>query len=508
MQLRPYQTHAVHALRVSLSARKRRIILYSPTGSGKTELGIEMIKGAQAKGKRVLFVCDRINLVMQTSRRFTKADVLHGIIQGSNSVWTTSDILVCSIQTLVKRGIPETVDLLIIDEAHKATSEQYKKLLFAAKCPVIGLTATPFSRGLGKHHDEIGGPLFEEIIAATTIQELIEQGFLVDVDIYAPSEPDLKGVKITAGDYNEKQLGQRVDTKQLVGDIVENWKKLAGGRRTVVFATNIAHSQHIVDEFRKAGVRAEHMDCFTGDDERQRILWAMEAGDIDVISNVSILAEGWDCPSVEVMILARPTRSLIRYIQMVGRVLRPAEGKTKALMIDHSGSCRRLGFPTDDLPLELCDGTKKEPGKADEDEEAHIEQKPQACPQCHYLKPIGVSVCPRCGHEHKRKNKVVMTKGDLEMLRRAKPEVKRDVYAQLLSLQRGKSNGWVAHKYRKYFGVWPVGMSGIKPIPASRAVIDFVRSENIAYAKSLAVKDAPPAPTHSVTGWKEEAVAM
>lgn len=485
--LRPYQQAAIESLRDRLRAGKQRVVLYSPTGSGKTEMAIEIIKNAEARGKRVLFVANRIQLVGQASRRLMKSGLHHGVIQGSNTNGAWQRTLVCSIQTLAARGFPEEIDLIVIDEAHAAAgTEAYRDLIAQAKCPVIGLSATPFSRGLGRHHDSIEGALFEEIVPAATIADLIEQGFLVDVDIYAPDEPDLKGVKIVAGDYNERQLGERVNQTKLVGNIVEQWKKLAGDRQTVVFATNIAHSQNIVAQFRSAGVQAEHIDCYTDEDERAAILRRLEKGDTRVVSNVSVLAEGWDCPSVEVMVLARPTKSLVRYIQMVGRVLRPAPGKTKALMLDHSGTAKRLGFPTDDLPLELDDGRPKDKASPKEEEERE-EALPKVCPMCSFVKPAKVHKCPRCGHEPQRPTKVATSEGQLVKLEKTKAtrEDKQAWYSQLLTVQRerGYARGWLAHKYREKFGVWPVGMED-RAAPVSPEVKGWLTYLNIRNAKS------------------------
>lgn len=517
MELRGYQQEAVAALRAAIKAGKKRIMLYSPTGSGKTEMAIEVIRGAERKKRRSMFTANRINLVSQTSKRLDKAQVVHGVIQGGNSRDAHRSTLACSIQTIIKRGVPEGTDVLIIDEAHGATSAQYKKLIIESRCPVIiGLSATPFTRGLGKHCDELGGPLFEEMVVAITIRELIDLGYLVDVDIYAPSEPDLRGVKIVAGDYNEKQLSERVNQEGLVGDIVEQWQKLADGQRTVVFATNIDHSKHIVDKFCKAGVPAEHIDCYTSDEDRAAILGRLEAGVTTVVSNVSVLAEGWDCPSVSCMILARPTRSLARFIQMVGRALRPFPGKDRALMLDHSGSVRRLGFPTDDLPLELNDGKKKEPGAPDDDDEKAKERLPKPCPACFFMKPPGVHKCPRCGFEH-RPPPVEHKPGDLEKIKRYTMVEKQHFYSQLLHIQqdKGYADGWTSHKYREKFGVWPKDMRKVKATPTPE-VTNYLKHLAIKFAKradKLPLNSPPPGPTpdsiiKATKGWKEEARNM
>lgn len=485
-ELREYQHNALNKLRAALAEGKRRIILYSPTGSGKTVMGLAMIRGAIAKGKRVAFICNRIDLVGQTSRRFTEAGLAHDVVQGQNTRLSGRGVVICSIQTVARRGMPDA-DLIVIDEAHAvAGSKAYRDLLFQRSAlPVIGLTATPFSKGLGKWYKELGGELFEAIVEAATIRELIEIGFLVDCEIYAPSEPDLSGVRTVAGDWHEADLGVAVDKPTLIGDIVQHWFKLANGKPTVCFATNIAHSQHIVEQFKANGVSAEHIDCYTSENERQMILNRVLRGETKVISNVSILAEGWDFPACEVMILARPTKSLIRYIQMVGRVLRPFDGKGMAMILDHSGSCPRLGYPTDDLPLELCDG---KPGKTKTTKQE--EALPKKCPQCHFMKPPKSRVCPKCGHTAIRVDKTEVGDGELVKMERKKkaerfPD-KQALYSELLQVAREKNyhHGWVAHKFKMATGNWPKGMKEIPAYP-SPETLNYLKYLNIRRATGL-----------------------
>lgn len=481
--LREYQVNAIHELREAIRAGHKRIILYSPTGSGKTEMGISVIRSAAGKEKCVGFICNRISLVNQASKRFAKSHIQHGIIQGQNSCYTRSNVLVCSIKTLAKRGYPP-FDLMVIDEAHGCTAQEYVKLLQTYNnVPVIGLSATPFTRGLGQQH--AWGKLFDKLVCAITIRELIDLGFLVDCDIYAPSEPDLKGVKIVRGDYDEKQLGVAMDKSPLIGDIVEHWQKLARGLQTVVFATSIAHSKHIVESFNKIGVTAEHIDCYSTDDERRDILDRYDHGITKVISNVSVLAEGWDSPATACMILARPTRSLTRWIQMVGRALRPFHGKEKAIILDHSGTCHRLGYPTDDLPLNLNDGTKTDTEKTD----AVIAEKlPRKCPHCHFMIPAGTGLCPKCGTKLQKQDQTKHEAGDLKKVDR-KPvytqEQKQMLWSESLGLmeQRKKSIGWASHLYKSLTGAWPTGLHD-HPSTPSTAVINMATHNAIAFAHS------------------------
>lgn len=492
---RGYQARAVQSLRTTLAEGWKRQMLYSPTGSGKTEIALMLIRGAINKGKRVVFLCNRIGLVEQASRRFLLSGIQHGVIQGQNTCRLHEQVLVASIKTVARRGMPDC-DLIIIDEAHGvAGSRDFRAVIFQRSAvPVIGLSATPFARGLGRYCPEIKGELFQCMTVAATIPELIDDGYLVDCDIYAPSEPDMTGIKTTKNafgeiDFSDADVGRAVDKPQLIGDIVSHWLKLAAGTPTVCFAANIAHSKHITESFRAAGVAAEHIDCYTDEHERIAILNRVSSGETQVISNVGILTEGWDFPACKTMILARPTRSLTRYIQMAGRVLRPHELKDRALILDHSGTSLRLGFPTDELKLELDDG---KPKKAGQDEQQKPEPKP--CAVCAYVKPPRTPVCPKCGNVAQVKHGLVEEDGELELVNRKKKarfEDKQQCYSELLAikLSKGYSDGWVAHKYRAMFGVWPRGMQDVCAEPSAE-VRSFVQSQNIRFAKATEKRNA------------------
>lgn len=488
-ELRPYQAEVIERIRSALRAGKRRLIVYSPTGSGKTVIASEIIRLAREKSKRVAFVCNRVELVLQTVEQLREAGVSCGIVQGGNSCSEWAPVLVCSIQTINRRGFPD-VDLLIVDEAHGcAGSRAYLRMLIErAEVPCIGLSATPFSRGLGRHYADLGGPLFEEIIAAATIPGLIADKYLVDLDVYSPSEPDLSGVSIVAGDYHEGQLAEAVDKPKLVGDIVDQWLKLAGGKQTVCFATSIAHSRHIVERFGAVGIPAEHIDAYTDHDTRRDIIDRFKAGEFKVLSNCSLLAEGFDAPATEVMILARPTKSLIRWIQMAGRVLRPAEGKSRALLLDHSGTAEQLGYPTEPLPLVLDDGKPKKAAAR-----KPRESRPQKCASCSFLKPAKVHTCPQCGFAPKRIQAVESVDGELKLKRKdGKQRIadKQSVYSQLLRYahQHQYSEGWVAHKYKVYYGVWPRGLHGVER-DITPEIAAWIRSQQIRFAKSKVRKE-------------------
>jgi superfamily II DNA or RNA helicase len=493
LELRPFQAAAIQSLRLGLKDSYSRQMLYSPTGSGKSVMAVGLIKGARLKNKRVAFLVNRVQLVEQMSQHLRHYGVSHGLIQGENTRREYEHVLVCSIQTVAKRGLPD-VDFIVIDEAHAvAGSKDYRGIIetFAGK-PVIGLSASPFSKGLGKHYDSLGGPLFERMVIAASIGELIDEGYLVDCDIYAPSEPDMTGIKQVRNsfgemDWSDMDVGNAADKAELIGDIVSHWFKLARNTPTVVFASNIAHSKHIVEQFCAAGVKAEHLDCYQDSTERRDVLKRFESGETMIVSNSALLAEGWDAPFCETLILARPTKSLIRYLQMVGRVLRPHEGKERALVLDHSGTVKLLGFPTDDLPLELDDGKPKSGQK-----QKNLEREaplPKACPKCAFMKTA--HKCPQCGFAPEKQNDISTADGELVKQERGAKKAKatqaekQQFYSELLSIKsaRGYSMGWVSNTYRKRFEVWPKGMQDAA-CEASEATKKFVQSQLIRHAKS------------------------
>ncbi|EOO2764366.1 DEAD/DEAH box helicase, partial [Escherichia coli] len=218
-------------------------------------------------------------------------------------------------------------------------------------------------------------------------------------EFFAPSMPDLAGVKtsntVFGRDYNEEQLASIMGSSDLVGDIVRNWLENGEDLPTICFCVNVAHANFVTREFLQAGIGAEVMTADTLHDERQDIIRRFEEGATKIIVNVGVLVAGFDS-DVRCLIYARPTKSEIRWLQCIGRALRTASGKKRALIFDHSGTVHRLGFPEDieydELPGKN-DGMKASAGGS----EVKAEKLPRECPKCHFMKPAGVHMCPKCG---------------------------------------------------------------------------------------------------------------
>lgn len=467
--LRPYQQQAIEKLRGQFSLGRKRVMLQLPTGGGKTAIGADMIRSAITRGRKCLFVCDRLELIDQASERFDMEGIPHGIIQ-ANHPRTDPDapLQVCSIQTLNRRRMPE-FQFCVIDEAH--VIHQAHKRLMEVNAAFVGLSATPFAKGLGK--------IFDSLVVGATTSELIEQGYLVQPRVWAPSMPDLSKVRTIAGDYDEKQLAEATDRADLVGDIVQHWHKLAAGRQTIGFAVNIAHSLHMVHEFNAAGVKAAHLDAYTPKDERRRINQQLRTGEIQILINVDIVSKGADFPGVSALILARPTKSLMLHVQQCGRGLRIDDGKNDCIILDHAGNTERHGFVTDRLPNTLDLGEKTIAGKRDKPE-----AKATKCSKCHYVKAPKVHICPNCGHKPVRKPDVKTEDGNLvEVTKRAIID-KQYIYSQLvaISLEHGYSSGWCSHKYKTYTGVWPRGLASV-PITPTPEMRNWIKHQNIKWAK-------------------------
>jgi superfamily II DNA or RNA helicase len=384
--------------------------------------------------------------------------------------------------------LPQT-DLLVVDECHHAPANSYRKIIESYPDAILlGLTATP-CRGDGRG---LGG-IFEVIIECPQVAELIQQGYLVKTRVYAPVMPDLRGVKVQAGDYVESQLAERMDRPKLVGDIVTHWHKYSERRKTVCFATGVRHSIHLRDEFIKSGVRAEHIDGGTPKPERDASLARLASGEIELITNCMVLTEGWDMPQVGCGILARPTKKMGLYRQMIGRVLRPAEGKTDAIILDHSGAVYRHGFAEDPVSWTLDPDTRAKNAK--HTTRGENGSRLLECSQCGCIRIAGEACC-NCGFlPTPPPLPFTVCAGDLGLVegRRAKaavydPATRAEWHGMLvyLATERGYKPRWAAVNYKEKFGSWPPWESNPQPIPPTPEVRSWVRSRLIAYAKGRA----------------------
>ena len=456
-----------------------------PTGAGKTVIAAQIISRARAKNKRVIFCVPALSLINQTVERFWQNGIREiGVMQAQHEMTDPRQpVQVCSIQTLMRRQLPDA-DLVIIDEAH----QQFKFLADWAgyqaweKIPFIGLTATPWAKGMGK--------IWDDLIIAVTMQELIDQGHLSKFRVFAPAHPDLTGVKTIAGDFDLKGLGEAMERGSLVADIVSTWLEKGQHRQTVCFAVNRAHAKNIQQQFEAAGVFSEYLDAYTPIEERTEIVKRFGRRDTQILVNVGVLTTGFDA-DVRCIILARPTKSEMLYVQMIGRGLRPAFGKDHLLVLDHSDTTIRLGFVTDIHHTTLSDGSVKRT-KA-------VKQPPlpKECPKCTFLKPPKTSTCPACGFKAEAVDVMEVADGELHELTGAgkkkkynpkewHPNRKQTFWEELLlwAHSRGYKQGWAAHAYRARLGVWPKGLIDKRAPGITAETEAWIRHYNIRKAKA------------------------
>jgi len=491
-QLRPYQKDSIAKIRSLFLKGKRKILLVAPTGSGKTVIASEMIRRVLEGDKKCLFVAHRRELIMQASNKLFDFGVNHGVIMADKSPNPQANVQVVSIQTSVSRIDKKTfdkpeADVIFLDEAHRSASNSFANLINEyPHAYIIGLTATPCrqdGRGLGD--------IYEELVECSSIKELVNQQYLVPSRVIAPTLPDLKDVKITGGDYNLKMLNKKMNQTKLVGDIVEHWKLYASERPTVVFATSVAHSKYIAKIFCQNGVPALHIDGDMKEIRREQALSSLKNNEIKIISCCQLLSEGWDCPPVSCVILARPTKSLSLYIQMVGRTLRPYKNKKDCLVIDHSGAVYSHGFPDEERTWRL-DFSKRDNKKPKIT--LPVEKQPYTCTECFtvYKPSKNAPECPMCLHVPTKKEKIVLLKQGrlVELKKKVKqtvtPQDKNVFFAQVLyyAKQKGYIKGWASWIFKDKFKHFPY-KKDILPAAPSDEVLKYIKHYNIKRAKAL-----------------------
>ena len=385
----------------------RRQMLCLGTGGGKTIIAAALMEAAASKGKRAAFVADRITLVDQTSARLHEAGLAHGVSQGQNRWGHDTLIHVWSSQTMERafqhRDVLREYDLMVVDEAHVLRKMLVEKML-ESDIRTIGLSATPFSKGLGD--------IYQGLVNVRTTDQLVDDGWLVPFKIYVGTTIDMAGAKTTGGEWRDSEVSER--TLPVIGDIVSEWRKkthevFGEGRtpKTLVFSASVANGADLCREFQNIGVRAEQISYRDRDDAVRREKIALfEAGEIDVLTAVDALSKGFDVPSVECIVMARPfRRSLTSIIQQLGRGMRIADGKPYALLLDNARNYIRFADRIEafwanglsDLDTATLE-EQREPSTKEDDE--------RVCPQCFFVWPKGAQECPSCGYRSVHLNTV------------------------------------------------------------------------------------------------------
>ena len=407
--LRPYQSQAVDQVREAFRAGRRRPLLVAPTGSGKTVIFSYVTANAAAKGNRTLVLVHRAELLNQTHAALSQLEVPHGLIAAGKTADHSHLTQVASVQTLIRRlDHVRPPDLIVIDEAHHATAGAWATVL--ARWPnarVLGVTATPQrldGKGLGE--------VFDDLIRGPEVTKLIEGGYLCKPVYYAPKTVSMEGVHKVAGDFNRAEVAERMDKPTITGDAVTHYRKYAEGQPCIVFCTGIKHAENVAAAFNASGYRFKVIDGTLAKEERAARVTALGSGQLHGLVSVDIVSEGFDLPCVAVAILLRPTASLSLHLQQIGRVLRPAPNKPRAVILDHVGNCRRHGLAEEVRDWSL-DGIKRRAKRGPQDDVADTRQ----CPEC-FAVHTPSPTCPQCLHVYEIKDRIPdVVDGELEELK-------------------------------------------------------------------------------------------
>lgn len=495
---REFQQKAHESLRQGVRAGHRCQMLMAPTGAGKTYLGLRIIHEALVKARSATFVCDRTTLINQTSETADRYGLsAHGVMQASH--WRTNGDMpfqIASAQTLARRDWPRS-DVVVVDEAHTQLSAWVDHIKSYADKPLtegplfIGLSATPFSKGLGK--------LFSNLVNATTMDELTRSGVLVPMRVLSCSRPDMTGAAMSGGEWTDGAAAER--GMAIVGDVVREWAAHGENRKTIVFGATIAHCEELARQFIEAGVLAAVFTSHTKDHERVELLKEYRKPDssLRVLISVEALAKGFDVPDVGCVIDCRPLRkSLSTAIQMWGRGLRasPETGKKDCILLDHSGNILRFKDDYEDVFFNglgaLDSGEKLDAAQRKEPDD---EKEVKACPSCGY-KPF-TRRCMACGHQHTAMPLIEADSGVMREVmigKRKLAEDKLHLWGQVASYARAhsapdKQQGRAAHLYREMTGEWPPRSWHVSTTPGveiTRNVMNQIRSRAIAFAATRA----------------------
>jgi DNA repair protein RadD len=445
--LRPYQAQAIAEARRAYAERNRAVLMVMPTGAGKTFTASTVVQGAAQRKNTTWWITHRRELASQASQTFYSLGIPHGLIQAGHMSDPRAVVQVASIQTIARRvdDLPEPA-LIVFDETHHIGAATWDALFqrFPA-ARILGLTATPWRLdGTGLGH------WYSAMVEGPSTAELIADGSLSPYRLFAPPAPDLSGVATAAGDYQRGALAQAMNKPQIVGDAIGHYADLCPGKRAVVFAAGVENSRNIAAQFNAAGILAEHVDGSMPVDARDAAVARFRSGETLILSNADLFGEGFDVPAIEAAILLRPTKSLSLHLQQVGRALRPAPGKTEAIILDHAGNSLIHGLPDDPREWSLDDREKRRRA-------APAEVEARTCENCFFVyRPV--PECPNCGYAPPvRVREIEQVDGTLQEVVKTQAQRQRRLEErdcstlddwQALARQRGYKPGWAMIRWQ------------------------------------------------------------
>ncbi len=485
LSLRSYQEQTLDALRQGFAEGKRAQILYAPTGAGKTEMAIALMKATKDKGNKAAMLLDRVVLCDQTSRRLEKYKIEHGVMQADHWRYRPyENIQVCSAQTLERRGEMPGLNLLIVDEAHQTREQTIEFIKQNPSVRVIGLTATPFTKGLGK--------VYDNVVSTVTTKQLVDDKILVPLRVFVAKEIDMTGAKKVAGEWSADEVTTR--GKKITGDVVATWIEKTNqifGKpvKTIVFAAGVDHGSDLAAKWQEQGYNFICISYKDDDEWKRKVIENFSKPDTKIQGLIAtdILTKGFDVPDVMIGISARPfSKSLSSHIQQMGRVMRGHDGKDFAVWLDHSGNYLRFREDWDAVYEEGVDSLDEGKEKAKKEPSERVKEESK-CPECFILWEGG-DVCSNCGHVKQKKNQIHSVSGEMvELTPSEKREGKQAFWSQMVWMIRyqGWSRGRASHTYREMFGVWPKGLAEDNPIPPSAETKRFIDKKLHAFLKRI-----------------------
>ncbi len=492
---RPYQTEDInYALDHDNDIRP---IHCAPTGSGKTVIQAFIAKRELDRGNRTAILTPREEIFNQTH------SILNQVVGAENVAtlragheWNSyKPVHIVSWPTLTTRSKKSDfwyprVERVLVDECHLSMAPRISEILdhYELQGAVIdGYTATPArksGKGLGRY--------FTEIKHVRSVRQLIKDGWLAPLEYWGGATPDVEGLKVARGDYEVRRLSER--SVLLVGDVIDQWLRLASGRHTLVFGVDIAHAEALCERFQKAHVNAAVIHNRKSAEERLDIVNRFKSLDIQVLCNVTIASYGFDCPEISCIVAARPTCSTVLWLQSLGRGMRVADGKTECMVLDHAGNTEKLGFADNLYRWRLAQG-KKAVANWTRSEQGEKEQHVHTCKACNNIFE-GSRVCPKCGWKVPfQKRDVASTDEDLvpighnmgKRLPAGWPEHK-EFYRMLICYGYGKKYkpGWAPNQFKKKVGCWPENnwMNLPRLLPEPR-VLSYIIKEQQNYVRRL-----------------------
>ena len=444
--LRQYQEDLITRVRSSMASGHRSPLIVSPCGSGKTVVFSAFTQRAINKGRRVLILAHREELLDQIGETLSNFKVRHEFIASGRNFYPNISVQVASVFSMARRLnkiIPP--DLIIIDESHHAIkgSTWFKVFNHYPNAWKIGVTATPQRLG-----GESLGDVFDDMILGPSVSDLIQSGSLSKYKIFAPSSINTSDVHMIGGDFNKQELNIAADKPSITGDAIKHYKKYSDGKRAVVFCVSVDHAKHVAEQFRLSGYSSSSIDGKIDKFDRRKIVSDFKEGSIKILTSCDIISEGFDIPAIEVAIMLRPTASLALWIQQSGRALRPYKGKEHAIILDHAGNTMRHGLPDEPRQWSLEGAQTKNKQKA-----SAVSVK--ICERCFGAQSSRELKCKICGYEFPVVGRKIEEKeGDLveidpEKLRReriseqGKALTREELYALAVKRNYRNPRGWV-----------------------------------------------------------------